>query len=92
MATTTEKKSDAPENWEYVGGGGEHSAIGDERYQNDCGLWLVIEGTKVVTWVGNFHVAVRGTKDEIGEYENREAAREAAQEWMDENPNPWSDG
>ena len=79
----------APKNWEYVGRGGEHSAIGDERYQNDCGLWLVIEGDKVVTWVGNFHIAVRGTKTEIGRFDSKEAATEAAKEWMEGNPIPW---
>lgn len=77
--------------WEFVGTGGEYSAIGDERFRNDCGLWLVIEGSKVVTWVGNFHVAVRGSEKEIGQFEDKEAAREAAQEWMEENPDPWGD-
>lgn len=77
-----------PENWEYVG---ESEFSPGVRYQNDCGLWLVVEGCKVVTWVGNFHVAVRGTKELIGEFEDEKSAQEAAFDWMKKNPEPWDD-
>jgi hypothetical protein len=76
------------ENWEYIGSS-EYSK--GERYQNDCGLWLVVRGCKVVTWVGNFHFAVKGTKELIGEFEDEKSAQEAAFDWMEKNPEPWDD-
>lgn len=88
MSEAKQRKRTAPENWAFIGKP-EYPGIGGSRYQNDCGLWLVIEGDKVVTWVGNFHVAVRGTKKEIGRFGSEEAAEEAAREWMEENPDPW---
>lgn len=80
----------APENWEYVGEP-EYATISGQRYKNDCGLWLVIEDDTVVTWVGNFHVAVRGTKEKIGRFEDSETAKKAAIEWMKNHPNPWEE-
>jgi len=75
-----------PANWEYIG---ESKYDGGVRYQNDCGLWLVLEGNTVVTWVGNYHVAVRGTKKVVGHFETVAKAERAAMEWMKKHPNPW---
>lgn len=74
-----------PENWEYIG----ETGSGNIRFQNDCGLWLVVQGRSVVKWVGNFHFPVKGTGESIGQFESRRAAVDAAQRWMEENPHPW---
>jgi len=77
-----------PENWEYVGTSEYCDGI---RYQNECGLWLVIEARKIVTWVGNFHVPVRGTKTVVARFETVEKATRGALEWMKDHPNPWEE-
>jgi hypothetical protein len=74
--------SHAPRNWEYRGEG---------RYQNECNLWVRVMGTRVVKYVGNYHVPVSGGEETIGQYDNPVEAREAALEWMAENPDPWDD-
>jgi hypothetical protein len=75
-----------PENWEYFGESQYDNRI---RYQNDCGLWLVLEGSTAVTWVGNYHIPVKGTKEVVGQFDTVRKAKQAALKWMKEHPNPW---
>lgn len=87
---------ETPENWNFYKSKTQtkHQPRHENKmaqYQNDCGLWLKVVGNKVLKYVGNSMFPVSGSKETIGTYDTHTEARQAAIEWMKENPNPWED-